>query len=138
MSDTKEWTLVCEYCGETFKRAVRGGQAKFCSAEHRKANDVAKARVVRDEHQRAKAARAAEIDAWAQTICTKDHRTWSAKARCLWPGMQIVGEGPWAAWCGGTQITLYGTRAQAAMESPGAQIVRLRRGIHRTGQGVKK
>lgn len=79
--------------------------------------------------------REARTTAWAAQWCPVDHKTWRGKARCLWPGKTVVGDGRWAAWDPSriTEIRLYGTRAGAATDSPGGQVVMLQKGLHRRG-----
>ncbi|MCX6399221.1 MAG: hypothetical protein NTX33_04720 [Propionibacteriales bacterium] len=77
----------------------------------------------------------ADAEALGKVICTDDHTTWAAKAKCLWPDMEIVGEGQVAVWDPAvrTEIRLYGRGVGVVADSPGLQVAKLRRGIHRKG-----
>ncbi|KAA1424321.1 hypothetical protein [Nocardioides antri] len=89
--------------------------------------DEERRRAARQAQATAKANKQKVLDdaaAYGRTICTADHTTWQEKARCLWPGLQVEGEGPYAVVVGGV---VYLT------DKP--QVVRLHRGIHRPGGG---
>jgi hypothetical protein len=77
-----------------------------------------------------------EATEWAAQWCPTDHRTWAAKARCLWPRVKVVGEGP-VVVRQDTQIILCASLADVPEGTTREQVTVMRKGLHRRGAKVK-
>lgn len=90
-----------------------------------------------ETRQRNLAAAEARAEALARTWCGAAHETWNKRAQCLMGrSYKIVGEGPIAVLHVGREVRLYGTQAEAAMDSPGLTIRVLQKGPHKKRRGL--